>query len=210
MGVDEVASELNPTIGEKRTTELYRTLLGLLARGEPVSPDDLTAASGLPADEVRRELTEFADLETDEHGRIVGYGLTLRPTPHRFTVDGHHIYTWCALDTLVFPALLGQAASVESPCQATGIPIRVEVHPSAGVTSVEPPAAVVSIVTPGQLTSLRTAFCNQVHFFSSGQAAQPWLEDHPDASVLTVAEAHRIGQTLIPTLLGTTTDHDCC
>lgn len=210
MGIDELAGELNRTIGKERAPQLYRTLLGLLARGEPVSPCDVASATGLPADEIRCALGDLADLETDEHGRIVGYGLTLRPTPHRFTVEGRQLYTWCALDTLVFPALLGQAASVESPCHATGTPIRVEVDPSAGVTSVEPPAAVVSIVTPESPTSIRTAFCNQVHFFSSRQEAQPWLKDHPGASIHPVAEAHRLGQTLLPALLESTSGRDCC
>jgi hypothetical protein len=39
------------------------------------------------------------DTEYDAHGRVVfGSGLTLRPNPHRFEVDGRTLYTWCALD----------------------------------------------------------------------------------------------------------------
>lgn len=36
-------------------------------------------------------------------GRIVGHELTLRETPHRFAVDGRQLFTWRALDTLIFP-----------------------------------------------------------------------------------------------------------
>lgn len=61
-------------------------------------------------------LADLPDLETDVQGHIVGSGLTLRPTPHRFTIDGRQLYTWCALDTLIFPAVLGQVATVEAPC----------------------------------------------------------------------------------------------
>ena len=38
---------------------------------------------------------------------------------------------------------------------------------STGITSVDPPTAVVSIVTPDDLSSVRSALCNQVHFFAS-------------------------------------------
>jgi alkylmercury lyase len=65
-------------------------------------------------------LADLPDLETDEQGRIVGSGLTLRPTPHRFALDGRQLYTWCALDTLIFPVVLGQGATVESPCHGAG------------------------------------------------------------------------------------------
>jgi len=201
MDIDELTAELDHSLGSREPPRLYGPLLRLLALGKPVSVDDLTATTGLPAGEVRQALADLPDLETDEQGRVVGYGLTLRPTPHRFMVDGQRLYTWCALDTLVFPALLGRVASIESPCHGTGTPVRVTVDPEAGVTSVEPATAVVSIVTPGEHTSIRTAFCNQVHFFASRQAAQPWLDEHPGITVLPIVDAHRLGQSLIPTLL---------
>ena len=210
MDIDELAAELNQSLGSAGSPRLFRPLLELLARGEPVSVDDLTAATGLSTSAVRRALAELPDLETDEQGRVIGSGLTLRPTPHRLSVEGQQLYTWCALDTLVFPALLGRAASIESPCHTTGTPVRVTVDPAAGVTSVEPASAVVSIVTPGEHTSIRTAFCNQVHFFASRHVAQPWLDDHPGMSVLPVFDAHRLGQTLLPALLDPTTRDDCC
>lgn len=209
MDIDDLAAELSQNLGSREAPPLYAPLLRLLARGEPVVVDDLAEATAVPAGEVRQALAGFADLETDEQGRVVGYGLTLRPTPHRFMVDGQRLYTWCALDTLVFPALLGRAASIESPCHGTGTPVRLTVDPEAGVTSVDPPTAVVSIVTPEEHTSIRTTFCNQVHFFASRQAAQPWLGEHPGMTVLPVADAHRLGQALLPALPDPTARHDC-
>jgi alkylmercury lyase len=211
MDIDQLAADLDRSFAASGSDSLFRPLLVLLARGEPVSEDDLTAATGLSSTEVHAMLAELPDLETDEQGRIVGSGLTLRATPHRFTIDGHQLYTWCALDTLIFPAVLGQAATVESPCHETGATIRLRVDPEAGVTSIEPPTAVMSIVTPAQQGSIRTAFCNQVHFFVTLTAAQPWLAEHPRMSVLPVTDAHRLGQTLIPALLKTpTTRSDYC
>lgn len=116
-------------------------LLRLLASGDPVEVAALATATSLSAEEIRDRLAAVPDTEYDDQGRIIGQGLTLRPTPHRFTVDGQELYTWCALDTLIFPTLLDRAARIESASPTSGEPIRVTVEP-AGVTAVEPAAAV--------------------------------------------------------------------
>ena len=85
------------------------------------------------------------------------------PYPHRFEVDGKQLYAWCALDTLMFPALIGRTAHIASPCHGTGKSVRLTVEPDR-VVSVEPSTAVVSIVTPHEMASVRSAFCNDVHF----------------------------------------------
>nr|WP_246308954.1 organomercurial lyase MerB [Kineosphaera limosa] len=142
------------------------------------------------------------DTEYDDQGRIVGQGLTLRPTAHRFTVAGEELYTWCALDTLIFPALLERAATVVSTSPASGDTIRVTVDPTSGVTSLEPATAAVSLVNPDQISSIRSSFCNQVHYFTSPEDAAGWLAEHPEAEVVTVAEAFQLGAALTAGLLG--------
>lgn len=188
---------------------LGRPLLRLLAQGEPVTIDQLAIATGRSTEQVRRALAAAPDTEYDNTGRIVGSGITLNPTPHRFEVDGKQLYTWCALDTLVFPAILGKPATVSSPCHATGELVWVQVAPD-GVTGVDPATAVVSLVAPDDCCSVRASFCNQVHFFSSHEAALPWLAEHRGASVVPVAAAHRLGRPIIDTLLGTQDPADCC
>ncbi|WP_406011622.1 organomercurial lyase [Streptomyces sp. NBC_00637] len=44
-------------------------------------------------------------------------------------------YTWCALDTLIFPGVLGVTAHVESPCQTTGILVRLTVAPACATVA---------------------------------------------------------------------------
>ena len=187
---------------------LYRPLVRLLARGAPVSVDDLVAATGRSLAEVQGVLGDLADLETDDQGTIVGYGLTLVPTAHRFEVAGRLLYTWCALDTLAFPYVLGEAASVESPCHATGAPVRVSVDPEAGITNVEPATAVVSVVDRRAAPSVRESFCNHVHFFASEEAARPWLADHPGAQIVPVADAQDLSRSLVDALLEDHSDAD--
>ncbi|KKC05009.1 organomercurial lyase MerB [Mycobacterium nebraskense] len=175
-------------------------LLRLLAAGEPVAVDALAAAAGLPVDEVKRRLAAVPDTEYDERGSIVGQGLTLRPTRHRFTVAGEELYTWCALDTLIFPTLLDRPASIESESPVSGRPIRVSVG-EHGVTSVDPETAVVSLVNPENLTSIRSSFCNQVHYFTCARDAAPWLAEHPEGQIVGVAEAHQLGAALTARVL---------
>ena len=200
MESDELMTRLRQTTSFDSMGGLYRPLLRLLADGRPASVEDLAATAGRPVDDIRQTVASLPYVERDDQGRIVGSGLTLRETPHHFEVEGKRLYTWCALDTLVFPALLGRSARIESPCHGTGTPIRITVEPT-GVTGVDPETAVVSIVTPGEKASVRHAFCDHVHFFASPQAAQGWLDDHPAGTVHAVAEAFRLRQPLVETLL---------
>lgn len=59
----------------------------------------------------------------------------------------------------------------------------------------------VSVVVPDGGTSVRSVFCNQVHFLGTPAAAQDWLAEHPDGTVLPLAEAIELGR-LARNLLG--------
>jgi alkylmercury lyase len=130
---DRLVASVGQATSARVTPWLYRALLRLLSRGEPVTIAELAAAAAHPTDHVQRAIAGWNDTAYDQEGRIVGWGLTLRPTPHRFNVDGKQLYAWCALDTLFFPAVIGRAARIESLCAATGIAIRLTVDPTEGV-----------------------------------------------------------------------------
>ena len=197
--IQELAKRLDQQSEQTQVTSsmrwFFRPLLQILAEGEPVTIEQIVSVTGKPIEEVRRVLATQSSVELDEQGRVVGYGLTLVPTPHRFEVDGKQMYAWCALDTLMIPELIGCTANIESPCRNTGKPIRLTVEPGR-VVSVEPSTSVVSIVAPNDMSSIRSAFCNEVHFFSSPNAAQNWLKQHSGASVLPVEDAFELGQLL--------------
>jgi alkylmercury lyase len=183
------------TTGGRAFLEIVPPTLDLLARGEPTSPEEIAAASGKSPEEVRATLERFPGAEWDEQGRVVGIGLTLQLTPHRLELEGRTLFAWCALDALLFLALLGRPASIESPCRGTGSPVHIEVTP-AGIEAVEPPSAVVSIVVARDLANLRRVTCNNTHFFRSPEAASRWLEKHPEATILSVEDAFRLGQLI--------------
>jgi alkylmercury lyase len=183
------------TTGGRAFLEIIPPTLGLLARGKPASPEEITAASAKSPEEVRAALERFPSAEWDEQGRVVGLGLTLQLTPHRLEMEGRTLFAWCALDALLFPILLERPASIESPCRGTGDPVHIEVTP-AGIEAVEPPSAVVSIVAARDLANFRRVSCNNAHFFSSPEAASRWLEEHPEATILSVEDAFRLGRLI--------------
>jgi alkylmercury lyase len=139
MSIDasHLATRLTATLSSGHGTPgpgwLWPTLLRQLATGRPVTLNDLAQHSGRSSAEVRDKLAALSDTEYDEQGRVIGHGITLRPTPHHFTVEGHQLYTWCALDTLIFPTILGRPARVSRRHRAAGT--------SCAWTSIPPPVS---------------------------------------------------------------------
>jgi alkylmercury lyase len=183
------------TTGGRAFLEIIPQTLNLLARDKPAFPEEIAATSAKSPEEVRAALERFPSAEWDEQGRVVGLGLTLQLTPHRLEVEGRTLFAWCALDALLFPILLGRPASIESPCRGTAELVHIEVTP-AGIEAAEPTAAVVSIVAARDLANFRRVSCNNAHFFSSPEAASCWLEKHPEATILSVEDAFRLGRLI--------------
>lgn len=199
------------TIGADDKARLTRVALQLLASGEPITPAGLAAAAGVSETDIE-DASAGGDIEYDDQGRIVGWGLTRNPTPHKFTIDGRQLYTWCAPDTLIFPAVIGRTAHVESPCPTTGAIIRLTVDPVTGITTLDPSTAVVSIVAPDQVDphAVRATVCNPQHFFATADAARDWQSRYPGMLVLPVAEAYtRILRPLADAIL-TDKARGCC
>ncbi len=181
-----------------RDAALCRALLRLIARGHPVAPAQLAATLGRSLEAVRATLQRLPDIEVDTAGNIVGWGLTLTPTPHQVDIDGQTLYTWCALDTLFFPTVLQQSMRVQSPCPITGVVVSLTAAPE-GIADLVPETAVVSLMQPppgdaGSCT--RANFCQQVQFFSSADVAATWQQSHPQARIVSVPEAYQLGQVL--------------
>lgn len=172
---------------------LLMPLMRLLSNGRPVTDTGLAEAVERPLDEVRAILDGLPSLERDETGDITGFGITLKPTPHRFTIDGEDtvLYAYCAMDTLLFPSVLDRTVHVESTCPATGETVRVTATPG-GVTSVDPALAVVSQLTPDDTSRIRADICAVGHFFASPEAARPWTEAHPDGFTVPIADSAEV------------------
>ncbi len=190
----DLTQQLGSSLNAPGTSGVFRALLTLLAEGMPVPKGAVARALGRPERDVVDLLAQIPSLEFDDAGCIVGAGLSLRPTVHLFEIGGRRLYTWCALDTLIFPAMLGRTARVTSPCAATGTSVRLLVS-AEGIDELEPAGAVVSLHL-FQGRDVRNAFCRDVNFFVSENSAAGWLHAHPGAWVLPVAQAHSLAREL--------------
>ncbi len=190
-------------------SRLLVQVLRALALGRPVTQtnvDELAPEAGMTPDEAQAFLREVT--ERDGADRIIGVlGLSLGEHPHRFSVNGHRMSTWCAEDTLFLPALLGQTATVESISPASREPVRLAIGPD-GVQAVSPAGTVVSIalVDPdqtafGSVEAIWMTFCRHIHFFASREEAKRWATGRSDIAILTLDEGYRMGRQLVDRFL---------
>ena len=84
--MDEIVERLGLT-GE-REAALHVTLLRELALGQPVTVERLAKSLNWTTDEAELVLEKLpcGTIEYDGQGRLIGYGITLRETPHAFEI----------------------------------------------------------------------------------------------------------------------------
>ena len=183
-----------------------------LAKGRPVSGqqiDQIISDVGVNQDEAGEFLKGVT--ERDSSDSIVGiFGLSLNDHPHRFTVNGASLTTWCAEDALFLPAMLDQTATVESYSPLSKEKVRLTVGPER-VEEVSPVGAVLSIVTldpskvdVSSVEAIYGNFCEQIHFFASREEAERWAADRENIDVLSVEEGYELGKLAFSELLAYT------
>lgn len=196
---DQLAQQLNqalpPLSDEDR--RVARTLVRLLADGDPVAPERLAAALGGSTREATEAIAVLPFVYRDEAERVVGFwGLSIGEMPHRLRADGQNLYTWCAWDTLFLPIALGEQVEVESICPTTAQPITLTVSPE-GVRDVHPSGAVMSFLLPGEQGfggDVIRGFCHYVHFFASDEAARAWTAEHEGTFELSIEDGFELGR----------------
>ncbi len=186
---------LNPG-NSGRQQRLALATFRLLGEGRPFRPEELARHADRPTEEVASFFDEWRMVQRDDQGRVVAFGgLTLNPTSHALEVDGHTLYSWCALDTLFLPELLGRPARIRSTAPRTGETISFIVDAS-GVRDVVPEGAAMTLhaVNGFDLDDVVGTFCCYVHFFTSEQAASAWAEQSEGTYVASIAEGFEYGR----------------
>lgn len=174
----------------------YRAML----TGRPAEVTLIAAGAGWNTNEAAVQLRDWPGVYFDENGRVSGFwGLTAAPiSTHLVTTEAGSSWAWCALDPLFILPLLNERGTVASRSGVTGRPVELEVTPgrvrrvTAGSGEVY-----VSFLTPtGPFTSdVRLTFCDYVLFFDGIQNAERWTSEHPETTVLPLAEAAAIGRS---------------
>lgn len=194
--LEDLADGLAGTFPGAEDAPLAVSVLRALAKGRPLTDREIATAAGRTIDEVARVLSRGPNVQRDEHGCVVAFGgLSLLETSHRFETGGRRLFTWCAWDTLLLPALLGRPATVRSTCPITGSQVCLEVT-SAGVGAADPEDPFVSFPPPGAADpmDITGSFCCRVHFLAGPEAASVWLVQAPGSVVLSLEEAFRLGR----------------
>jgi alkylmercury lyase len=178
-------------------TRLYQ----LLAQGQPVSVEQFAQTLGISpaAASAMLENREIAaNLILNEQGRITGFGgLSVTRMPHTLLIRGKKLYTWCAWDAFFIPAILGEAADVQSPCPQTGELIKLRIAPER-ITRSSHDGAVMSFVLPERrCCAVRQGledFCEHIFLFASIEAGTTWQENRAGSFLLTLDEAFRLAR----------------
>jgi alkylmercury lyase len=161
--------------------------------GKPLAPMHLARRLQMRQEDLTAHLACVPDTEFDAQGNIVGWGITIVPTRHRFRLKERFLFTWCAFDTVLFPSLLQVEAHVQSECSASGLPITFVATPE-GIADLTPSTSVLSLILPdARCGCVRGTFCEQSLFFQTKEAALPWMALHPEAVLLSVEEAAALG-----------------
>lgn len=171
-----------------------RQMMQVMAEtGQALAPVHLARRLQMSQVNLAEYLARVPDTEFDAQGNIVGWGLTLVPTPHQFRVKERALFTWCAFDTVLFPPLLQLEARVQSVCSASGQPITFTAIPT-GIADLVPATSVLSLILPAaRCDCVRSTFCQHSLFFQTEAAAAPWLALHPEAVLLSIEEAAALG-----------------
>lgn len=116
--------------------QLVPLVYRMLADGTPVTLDQIAAHGGWSAAQVRAELDRHPGLDWDDAGPLAGFGLTLRPTPHRVTfrdrIRPDHAVTdvraqVCALGNF-FASPQAAASWLEANPHGTVVPLNDDFH----------------------------------------------------------------------------------
>lgn len=179
-----------------REEAVRRLAFRTLRRGEVASPAAIAESAGLSVGEVDDALQSLASggqVELDEDGRVVGSaGLTLLPTPHRLTLAGVPLHTWCAIDAIGIPAALGQDALATTSCPRCGRELRIEFE--RGRPASEP--GFVAWLPTDPCSNVREELCAQANLFCDEEHLRSWRagSGDPRGEVLSLSQVEALGR----------------
>ena len=178
----------------KEEQEISLKIYQLLAK--KIHPNEAMLATELPyaAKQIEYVLEGLKSGVYRKEGNIIGFaGLTTHPMTHTITMNGITTYTWCALDALFIPQLLGEKTHVKSADPITKNPIELTIHGSQ-VNTAQADIAVSLIAPDADKLSEDVIgnFCHFVHFFETRETGEKWIAHHPNSYLVSLREALQI------------------
>jgi alkylmercury lyase len=194
--LDLLAAQLAAHLDCTQDVACQQILRVLAETGQPLALVEIANHLQISLEQLVAHLNHVPDTEFDHKGNIVGWGITLVPTPYQFWVEGRALFTWCAFDTVLFPPLLALEAQVQSTCAASGQPISFRVR-SGGIEELTPTTSVLSLILPAERGDcVRGSFCQQSLFFASEQEALA-CSNKIMAAIDSLTELHKASRFLV-------------
>lgn len=157
---------------KKETRVLARLIYLELAKGKPVTFEQLENISGYPEAQLTTILDELNYLEYDHNQAIVAYrGITLTPTPYRIEIDflteKTIVFSWCAFDALFLADLLQQNLTIFAECPSCHQAIKLTFVNNKNHNSAKY-HHYMSFILPSRDNynqDLVNSFCGYIHFY---------------------------------------------
>jgi mercuric reductase len=193
--------KLSPQLKSVHQNVLY----SLVKQGRPPSQDEL--AQQLGKDNVEDSLRTLGKedlivLDADRKHPLGAYPVTIEPTPHKITVNGHTIHAMCALDAISVAPMFDTEVQIESTCHASKTPIVIRMQGSKILET--QPSANVTVGIRWQMPSDVAAhsMCMEMVFLKDRQTAVAWQDgDTENISLFTLPEAVEFGKAFFVPLL---------
>lgn len=173
-------------------------LRSLVGKGRAPNVDELHSVLGdeeLVSALQRLGADDLVVLDKAGSAPVGAYPVTIEKTPHRISVNGHHIYAMCALDAVSVAPLFAAEVQIDSVCHVSGTPILIRMRKSA-ILDVQP-GDDVSIGIRWQMPSGVAAhsMCMEMVFLKDRQTALTWQAGETEyKSLFTLAEAIEFGK----------------
>lgn len=168
----------------------------LLARGEPVSEQELARAVGIEAGQVSHELAALVAagrIRRDDAGRLIASaGLSIVPDRHEMLLGTRRFWTWCAYDFLGIFGALAASGRALSPSPSGGV---IEVDFEQG----RPVGAGAVLFRPdddlrSRCENVYEEWCPNSNLFLSEDDARSWAGAHEiPGRVMSLDEASDLG-----------------
>lgn len=152
------------------------------------------------ADRINRDTVDIGLALEESHatldsaGRVTElFGITREPTLHQISVDGHTLFSCCALVAHTAPAIFGGPATIVSRDPVSGGDVRITISEGLELLDAGPATSYGSLVDcePADLLeNPRTKFCCHVKHFATSESASEFASSCGDRYVITIEEFH--------------------
>lgn len=180
-------------------------LYSLVNHGRPPTKDELEGVLG--KEDVIKSLQRLGSddlvvLAAEGKYPVGAYPVTIEPTPHNISVNGHAIHAMCALDAVSVAVMFDAEVIIESICHVSKTPITICMQGSDILKS--KPATDITIGIRWQMPSAVAAhsMCMEMVFLKDRHTAETWQNgDAENIALFTLPEAVVFGKAFFLPLL---------